>query len=86
MVALYDSALAPLGVFAVNTVPLITFTEGHFSYAGVAVGRAVLDFEDTAIRFAFDNLEYEAVPEPASVLMLGAGLLGMGARRLRRRS
>jgi hypothetical protein len=34
--------------------------------------------------YSMDDITYEAVPEPASVLLLGSGLIGL--TRLRRRS
>jgi hypothetical protein len=81
-VSLFDAALDPIGVIPLNTAPIISFSEGQFTYYGVPVARAVLDFNEAgAGRFALDNLTF--VPEPATLVLVGAGLLAMGARRRR---
>ena len=79
-VLLFDQALLSLGATLVNTNPLITFTEAQFSYTGVPVSRAVIDFNQAAAsRFALDNLIYTPIPEPGTMLLLGTGLLGLGS-------
>jgi hypothetical protein len=50
---LFASSLAALGVFLVITNSPISFSEGQFF--GTPVALAVIDFEDNAIRFGFDN-------------------------------
>jgi len=55
-VELFDASLISLGVTAVNTIPLIDFTEALFNYSGTPIARAVLDFDDATGRFAMDNL------------------------------
>lgn len=75
-VELFDMDLNSLGVTPVDTAPLVSFTEGLFSYTGAPVSRAVIDFDESATgRFAFDNLTFtsvsvepESVPEPATLL------------------
>lgn len=81
-VQLFDPASQLLGVFSVNTTPLISFSEGQFNYSGALVGRAVIDFNENfpgIRRFALDNLTIDPVPEPATLLLLGTGLAGVGA-------
>jgi len=74
VVNLFDGSLAPIGTYPVTTLPLVTFTEGSFSYAGVPVGRAVVAFTPSAGRFALDNLHF--VPEPSSLACAAIGALG----------
>ena len=77
-VELFDMDLNSLEVIPVDTAPLVSFTEGLFSYTGAPVSRAVIDFDESvAGRFAFDNLTFksvsvepEPVPEPATLLGL----------------
>ena len=85
-VELFDASLISLGAFPVDTAPLLTFAEGPFTYFGAPVSRATIGFHQAAAdRFALDNLTYEPVPEPATLLMLGSGLLGIVMRRGRPR-
>ena len=67
-VELFDSALMSLGTTPVNTTPLISFSEGQFTYSGTPVKRAIVTFPNPglAVRFAFDNLTFETGgPAPA---------------------
>jgi|GEM_PF-1096057 len=83
-VELFDIAFNSLGVTPVDTAPLVSFSEGLFSYFGAPVTQAVVNFNETsANRFALDNLTFKTpivqqaqpVPDPAS----GLGFLVMGA-------
>jgi hypothetical protein len=84
VVALFDDALNPLGVFGVATAPVLTFSEGQFRFSGAPVSRVAVVFNPTAASFAFDNLTFNPVPEPATWLLLGAGLAVGAARRARK--
>src|SRR5262249_344998 len=67
-VELFDAASKSLGVFTVNTNPLILYSEGEFSYLGTPVSQAVITFNHlfppggtfnpSGNRFALDNLSY----------------------------
>jgi hypothetical protein len=74
---LFASSLAALGVFLVNTNTPTSFSVGQFSYLGPPVARAVIDFEDHAVRFGFDNFLRGAGP----IVLLGPGLAGKGLLR-----
>ena len=83
-VELFDIGFNSLGVTPVDTTPLVSFSEGLFSYTGAPVKRAVVNFNETfADRFALDNLTFKSssvkpaqpVPEPVSSL----GFLVIGA-------
>jgi hypothetical protein len=52
--------------------------------SSVTFVRAEVTFSNANGRFAFDNLRFEPVPEPATLLLLASGLIGL--TRLRRRS
>ena len=84
-VQLFDASLQPLGVLTLDTSPLLTFSEGQFSYLGAPIRRAVITFNAAGARFAVDNLTFEPVPEPASLVLFGIGLAGLVASRKRRK-
>lgn len=87
-VELFDASLASLGIIPVTTNSLISFTEAQFNHIGTPILRAVLDFDDTAGRFALDNLTFNvtAIPEPASILLMGIGVAGLGFLRWRHKT
>lgn len=89
-VELFDASLISLGITPVTTNSLISFTEAQFNYGGPPILRAVLDFDETAapLRFAFDNLTFDvtAIPEPASIFLMGIGVAGLSFLRWRRKA
>ena len=76
-VELFDTNLVSLGTTQVNTSPLSSFvSEGQFAYNRAPISQAIIDFEDSAERFALDNLTFSDVRPLHSVPSPGALLLG----------
>lgn len=76
-VELFDTNFLSLGVTPVSTSPLIEFTEGQFTYCGAPIRQAVVDFdENSAERFAMDNVTFHPVGPSNPVPSPGALLLG----------
>ncbi len=59
-VELFAPSGKSLGVRNVDTEPLVSFSEGQFTYSGHMVRKVVISFPDAgaASRFALDNLTY----------------------------
>lgn len=64
-------------------LPGFAFPEGEIAFAGPAFNRVVLS--STALDFAVDNIQVAAAPEPGTLALLGAGLIGIGIPACRRR-
>lgn len=59
--SVYDETMTLVGQFDVDTFPLISFSEGMFTYNGSLVSKIVVTFNHSvpSQRFAFDNLNYD---------------------------
>lgn len=91
-VELFNQELQSIGITPVDTNPLVFLSEGLFTYSGVPVIRAVVNFDETKLgfdpasppRFVIDNLNYTAVPEASSLTGLLAFVVFSGALQLSR--
>jgi hypothetical protein len=84
-VSVFDTANNLLQSTDIDTNPLVLFSEGAFTYDGPPASSISIAFDSVdANQFAFGGLTY-AAPEPSSIAVLGAGLLGLGAIFVRRR-
>jgi hypothetical protein len=85
-VSLFGGTGASLGVDPIETVPLVAFTEGLFSYSGAPVSSVSISFDaNDSNNFGLGDLSFVPVPEPASLSVLAVGLFAMGWVRRRYR-
>jgi hypothetical protein len=84
-VRLYDISYQVIGHYFESTSPLVTYSEGQFTYSGTPVSLAAIGFNDrVASRFALDNLTFNpVVPAPGAILLgsIGLGVVGWLRRR-----
>jgi len=66
-----------VGLYGVDTL-VFTATQGTYDYSSLG-----LTNQGTGSYWMMDDFEYSKVPEPASMLLLGCGLLGLAVLRKR---
>jgi len=78
-----DSISVAADFFAYDpaTDPTLGLATGLLAYSGSAFDQATMFFSFDAPFFTASNISYEPVPEPATFLLLAAGLLGFSGWR-----
>jgi hypothetical protein len=89
-VQLFSPSGALIGTFPVTTTPLVSFSEGQFSYNGAFVKTAVITFTNSAISFAIDNLTFGLNPvptlDPVALTFLALAVAVIGGVLVRRKT
>jgi hypothetical protein len=85
-VQLFDGSLKPIATVNVTTLATNSFTQAFFNRPNTLIGRVVLIFNPNVSTFALDNLNFNAIPEPAALILLGSGLAVLAALTKRRKS
>jgi hypothetical protein len=67
-------------------LPDLSHASDFYGFSGILFDELTIsnDFESEFGIFQIDNVQYTAVPEPTALLLLGAGLATLAARRSRR--
>ena len=64
--------------------PTLGLASGILAYSGTAFDHTELFFSTEAPIFAIENMSYEPVPEPGTIVLLAVGLIGLGVLRFKR--
>ncbi len=87
-VSLFDGANMLVGTLSANGSPDPIFTGGFLGVASdIPFLRADVTFSTQGAAFAFDNLRFSdvpvpTIPEPATITLVGLGVIGLARRRL----
>ncbi|MFH0931565.1 MAG: PEP-CTERM sorting domain-containing protein, partial [Candidatus Zixiibacteriota bacterium] len=60
-------------------------TNSLISYGSSGFDIAYVEFHDAGDFYTLDDIAYNPIPEPGTLMLLGTGLLGLGAFRFRRK-
>ncbi|MBS1810384.1 MAG: PEP-CTERM sorting domain-containing protein [Acidobacteria bacterium] len=78
-IQLFDGSLNLIRSTNVTTLATNSFTGALFSQSNTQISRVVVTFNQNVSTFALDNLSFNAVPEPAALILLGSGLAVLAA-------